>query len=582
MPTRLLRGARGRAGRRRRGDQEGVSQARPRAASRRQPPRSRGRGEVQAGRRGLRGALRSRAPAHLRRVRARGPALAAAGRRTPRFGSVEDILSGFFGARRLAVRRPVRGRPRAGPAAAPTSRVEVEVTLAEVLTGASARSPSRRSRSASTAAATAPSRGRRSTPARPAAAPARAAGAPHAPSASSCRPAPARPAAAPARSPSSPASAATAPAASSASAPGTSRSRPGSSPASGSGSAAPATPASPGGRPATSTSRSGSPTTSASSAAGQDLVTVVEVPATLAMLGGEVGGRRRSTASARSRSPPAPSRATRSGSRASACPRCATAGAAIQHVLVDVVVPQQAQPRAAARARRAPARVAGRRGRRVIRLAVRCRPELAERVLAELLELAPGGVEEEQGDGWVEYAIYGPPGELPGAARARGGGRRRAGRDQLDRDPRRLGGPLARLPRAGRDRRRAHRRPAVLGGRSLARPRRDGESGSTWSSTRGRPSAPAPTRRRAVPGAAGRARRRGGGRGAAGRPRHRLGRARDCRREARLGTGRRLSTASRRRSRRRRERGRQRRRARARAAQPARAAGAAAPSWSPT
>ena len=49
----------------------------------------------------------------------------------------------------------------------------------------------------------------------------------------------------------------------------------------------------------------------------------------------------------------------------------------------------------------------------MIRLAVRCRAELGERVLAELLELAPGGVEEEQGGGWVEYAIYGPPGELP-------------------------------------------------------------------------------------------------------------------------------------------------------------------------
>ena len=49
----------------------------------------------------------------------------------------------------------------------------------------------------------------------------------------------------------------------------------------------------------------------------------------------------------------------------------------------------------------------------MIRLAVRCRPEQAERVLAELLELVPGGVEEEQGDGWVEYAVYGPPGELP-------------------------------------------------------------------------------------------------------------------------------------------------------------------------
>jgi len=49
----------------------------------------------------------------------------------------------------------------------------------------------------------------------------------------------------------------------------------------------------------------------------------------------------------------------------------------------------------------------------LIRLAVRCRPELAERVLAELVELAPGGVEEERGETYVEYAIYGPPGELP-------------------------------------------------------------------------------------------------------------------------------------------------------------------------
>ncbi|MFL5871473.1 MAG: 50S ribosomal protein L11 methyltransferase [Solirubrobacterales bacterium] len=49
----------------------------------------------------------------------------------------------------------------------------------------------------------------------------------------------------------------------------------------------------------------------------------------------------------------------------------------------------------------------------MIRLAVRCRPELAERVLADLLELAPGGVEEERGTDWVEYAIYGPPGEVP-------------------------------------------------------------------------------------------------------------------------------------------------------------------------
>ncbi|HEY5052446.1 MAG TPA: 50S ribosomal protein L11 methyltransferase [Solirubrobacterales bacterium] len=49
----------------------------------------------------------------------------------------------------------------------------------------------------------------------------------------------------------------------------------------------------------------------------------------------------------------------------------------------------------------------------MIRLAVRCSPELAEIVLAELTVLAPNGVEEERGPGYVEYAIYGGEGELP-------------------------------------------------------------------------------------------------------------------------------------------------------------------------
>ena len=49
----------------------------------------------------------------------------------------------------------------------------------------------------------------------------------------------------------------------------------------------------------------------------------------------------------------------------------------------------------------------------VIRLAVRCNPEQAEIVLAELTVLAPNGVEEERGPGYVEYAIYGGEGELP-------------------------------------------------------------------------------------------------------------------------------------------------------------------------
>ena len=60
----------------------------------------------------------------------------------------------------------------------------------------------------------------------------------------------------------------------------------------------------------------------------------------------------------------------------------------------------------------------------MIRLAVRCAPEYAEHVLANLLELAPNGVEEERGPGWVEYAIYGPPGEVPelGELQAAAGG----------------------------------------------------------------------------------------------------------------------------------------------------------------
>jgi ribosomal protein L11 methyltransferase len=37
----------------------------------------------------------------------------------------------------------------------------------------------------------------------------------------------------------------------------------------------------------------------------------------------------------------------------------------------------------------------------------------AEQVLAALLELAPQGFEQSDGDDWVEFALYGAPGELP-------------------------------------------------------------------------------------------------------------------------------------------------------------------------
>jgi ribosomal protein L11 methyltransferase len=50
----------------------------------------------------------------------------------------------------------------------------------------------------------------------------------------------------------------------------------------------------------------------------------------------------------------------------------------------------------------------------LLRLAVRVARDQADLVLAELLELAPSGVEEVAvGGGVVEYAVYGAPGELP-------------------------------------------------------------------------------------------------------------------------------------------------------------------------
>ena len=49
----------------------------------------------------------------------------------------------------------------------------------------------------------------------------------------------------------------------------------------------------------------------------------------------------------------------------------------------------------------------------MIRLAVRASAVDAERVLAAMLELAPGGFEQVDGDGFVEFALYGAPGELP-------------------------------------------------------------------------------------------------------------------------------------------------------------------------
>ena len=70
----------------------------------------------------------------------------------------------------------------------------------------------------------------------------------------------------------------------------------------------------------------------------------------------------------------------------------------------------------------------------------------AEEVLAALLELAPAGVEQVDGDGFVEFAVYGAPGELPELAEgeAEVGGVRVS--VSGDRGARRLGGALEALP----------------------------------------------------------------------------------------------------------------------------------------
>jgi ribosomal protein L11 methyltransferase len=95
----------------------------------------------------------------------------------------------------------------------------------------------------------------------------------------------------------------------------------------------------------------------------------------------------------------------------------------------------------------------------LIRLAVRCGPEAAERVLAELLTIAPGGVEEDEGPGWVEYAIYGAPGELPdlGSVEAV------AGDEAIE-------VTSAEIPDDWGDHWRDFHKPVLIGGRVLIRP----------------------------------------------------------------------------------------------------------------
>ena len=165
--------------------------------------------------------------------------------------------------------------------------------------------------------------------------------------------------------------------------------------------------------------------------------------------------------------------------------------------------------------------------RGVIRLAIRVRRADAEVALAELLELAPSGVEEvDDGGDVVEYAVYGPPGELPALPdlqAAAGGALVEVTTTEVadDWDERWKAYP----PPAGA--RRAHRAPAV--GRGRGAPRRAGgrdRPGTGVRHRRARDDAD-------VPGAAALARPRRGVR----RLGLRVGCAGDRGGEARLGAG---------------------------------------------
>jgi len=104
----------------------------------------------------------------------------------------------------------------------------------------------------------------------------------------------------------------------------------------------------------------------------------------------------------------------------------------------------------------------------VIRLAVRCAPGQAELVLAELTVLAPNGVEEERGPGYVEYAIYGGEGELPelGEIEAAVG----EGRVEVS---------ATEVPDDWADRWRDFHRPLLVGGRLWLRPSWEEPRGGT-------------------------------------------------------------------------------------------------------
>ena len=95
----------------------------------------------------------------------------------------------------------------------------------------------------------------------------------------------------------------------------------------------------------------------------------------------------------------------------------------------------------------------------MIRLAVRAPREAGELVLAALLELAPSGVEQVDGDEFVEYAVYGAPGELPALPR---------GEAEVGGVPVRVSGEE--VPDDWAERWRRFHAPVLVGGRLWVRP----------------------------------------------------------------------------------------------------------------
>ena len=142
---------------------------------------------------------------------------------------------------------------------------------------------------------------------------------------------------------------------------------------------------------------------------GEDLITVIDVPAPLAALGTTVEVPTLRRRRCRSTSRPAPSPARRSCCAAAGCRRSRAAARATIRVVVNVATPRRLSRASSSDLlerfadtitddntplRRGHARQAQAGARRVIRLAVRVPRAAAEIVLAELLELVPGGVEE--------------------------------------------------------------------------------------------------------------------------------------------------------------------------------------------